>query len=81
MKFTRRKFLQSVALVCTAPAINKIDAIASVNADACLEIIPIEYRRATGPGSWYNFLEENLSEDIQKIIFDKIPDPFNKDQH
>ena len=80
MNFTRRKFLQISALVCTAPVINKIDAIASINADACLEIIPIDYKNITGPGSWYNFLEENLSADIQKIIFDSVPEPFNKEK-
>ncbi len=71
MKFTRRKFLQSLALVCVAPVINKIDTIVSVNADACLESIPIEYKDITGPGSWYNFLEENLSADIQRIILNE----------
>ena len=71
MKFTRRKFIQSLALVCVAPVINKIDTIVSINADACLEIIPVEYKCLTGPGSWYKFLEENLSADIQKIIFER----------
>ena len=68
MIFTRRKFLQSIALVCAAPVINKIEGIVSVNADACLESIPIDYTVPTGPGTWYNFLEESLSRDIQKIL-------------
>ena len=68
MKFTRRKFLQLSAFLCTAPVINKIDTIASINPDACLERLPIEYKDVTGPGSWYNFLEGNLSEHIQRIM-------------
>lgn len=36
MKFTRRKFIQAIAFVCTAPVINKIDGIAMVNLDSCV---------------------------------------------
>ena len=78
MIFTRRKFIQSLALVCTAPVINKVNSLVTVNADACLENIPIGYTTGdfTGPGSWYTFLEENLSPFIQNVIFDKKPNPF-----
>ncbi len=32
----RRKFLQISALVCAAPAINKINSIVTVNVDSCI---------------------------------------------
>jgi hypothetical protein len=45
MKFTRRKFIQSLALVCAAPVINKINGIVSVNVDSC---VPVNYYPYSG---------------------------------
>ena len=49
MNFSRRKFLQISAFLCTAPVINKIVGIASVNVDSCVNYIdyPSEYNGPT----------------------------------
>jgi hypothetical protein len=63
MKFTRRKFIQSLALVCAAPVISKIEGIVSIDTDSCIDIIQND-----NPGEWYNFLKENLSKYCHEIM-------------
>lgn len=68
MNFTRRKFLQLSAFLCTAPAINKINGIASVNVDSYVPNPAFNILTEDSMQGWYNFLEENLSEHIQRIM-------------